>query len=107
MWVRCREVQLPREDVNDTMEDLLEDLEDFVDLRVTGEERFAGAHLSEDGADRPHVDTGGVLTTAEQDFGSSIPEGDDLQYYVRNSGQPKMMWCLPRGCMFSKAHQRL
>ena len=34
----------------ETWEDLLEDLEDLVDFRVTREERFLGAHLCEDGA---------------------------------------------------------
>jgi hypothetical protein len=42
-----------------------EDLEDLVDLRVTGEQGLAGAHFGEDAAYRPHVDTGGVLPTTE------------------------------------------
>jgi hypothetical protein len=34
---------------------ILEDLEDFVNLRVSGKERFSGAHLCEDRANRPHI----------------------------------------------------
>jgi hypothetical protein len=37
---------------------LPENLEDFVNLRVTWEERLAGAHLSKDAAHGPHIDTG-------------------------------------------------
>jgi len=55
-----------------------EDLEDFVDLGVTGEERLAGRHLGEDAADGPHVDTSGVLTTTEKDLRCAVPESDDF-----------------------------
>ena len=55
-----------------------EDLEDFVNLRVTGEQGLASGHLGEDAADGPHVDACAVLTTTEEDFGSAVPEGDDL-----------------------------
>lgn len=57
---------------------LPEDLEDLVNLRVTREQRLAGAHLSKDSSTRPHVDAGGILATAEEDLRRSIPEGDDL-----------------------------
>ena len=55
-----------------------EDLEDLVNLRVTREERLAGAHFGEDATDRPHVDACAVLTSTEENFGSAVPEGDDL-----------------------------
>lgn len=55
-----------------------EDLEDLVNLGVAGEQRLAGGHLGENAADRPHVDTGGVLATTEQNLGSAVPESDDF-----------------------------
>ena len=42
---------------------ILEDLEDFIDLGISWEERLLGAHLREDTSNRPHVHTGRVLTT--------------------------------------------
>jgi hypothetical protein len=56
-----------------------EDLEDLVDLRVTGEQGLAGAHLGEDGADGPHIDTGGVLAASKQNFGGAVPQCNDLR----------------------------
>lgn len=55
-----------------------EDLEDLINLRVTREERLASSHLSEDAANRPHVDTSRVLATTEQDLGCAVPESDDF-----------------------------
>lgn len=55
-----------------------EDLEDLVNLRITGEQGLACAHLGEDTTDRPHIDTGRVLTTAKQDLRRTIPQCDDL-----------------------------
>jgi len=55
-----------------------EDLEDLINLRVAREQRLARAHLGEDATDRPHVDTGRVLTTPQQDLRGTVPEGDDL-----------------------------
>ena len=55
-----------------------EDLEDFIDLGVAGEERLAGGHLGEDAADGPHVDTSGVLATTEKDLRCAVPESDDF-----------------------------
>lgn len=60
----------------------LEDFEDLVNFRVTGEERFAGAHLCKDSTNRPHVDASRVLTTTEEDFWCSIPKCDDLVHNV-------------------------
>jgi len=57
---------------------LLEDLKNLIDLRVAREERFLGAHLGKDAADGPHVDSGRILTSAEKNFGCTIPESDDL-----------------------------
>lgn len=45
------------------------DLEDLVDLRVTGKERFAGAHFRKDAADGPHIYACGVLLAAEENLG--------------------------------------
>ena len=56
----------------------LEDLEDLIDLRVAWEKRLSGTHFGENTADRPHVDSGGVLTTAQKDLGCTVPERDDL-----------------------------
>lgn len=56
-----------------------EDLEDFVNLRVAGEQGFACGHLGEDAANGPHVDACAVLTATEEDFGCAVPEGDDLR----------------------------
>ena len=56
----------------------LEDLEDLVDFRIAGEERFARPHLGEDGAAGPHVDTCTVLSAAEEDLGCAVPQCDDL-----------------------------
>ena len=41
-----------------------EDLEDLINLRVAGEQGLPSTHLSEDGADGPHIDTGGVLAAS-------------------------------------------
>lgn len=56
-----------------------EDLEDLINFRVAGEEWLARAHLSEDGTDGPHVDSGGVLATTKQNFRGSVPQCDDLE----------------------------
>jgi hypothetical protein len=58
--------------------DAPEDLEDLVNLRVTREERLARAHLSEDAANGPHVDAGGVLPTSQQNLWRAVPQCDDL-----------------------------
>ena len=59
-------------------QDSPEDLEDLVNLRVAGEEWLARAHLGEDRAYGPHVDSGGVLASTEQDFWRAIPQSDYL-----------------------------
>jgi hypothetical protein len=47
-------------------QDAPEDLEDLVDLRVTGEERVAlERHLGEDAPDRPHIDCCRVVPAPE------------------------------------------
>jgi hypothetical protein len=61
--------QLPRE-----KEDLPEDLEDLVDLLVTGEQWLAGVHLGKDSADGPHIDTSRILAAPKQDFRAAIHE---------------------------------
>lgn len=55
-----------------------EDPEDLINLRVTGEERLTHDHLGKDAADRPHVNARRVVTRAEEDFGSAVPESDNL-----------------------------
>ena len=52
----------------------LEDLEDFVNLGVAGEQGLPRAHLGEDAADGPHVDAGRVLSAAEEDLRGAVPE---------------------------------
>lgn len=58
---------------------LPEDVKDFSNLRVAGEKRPTGAHLSENRPDRPHIDAGAVLAGSEEDFRRPIPKADDLQ----------------------------
>lgn len=72
-----------------------EDLEDLVNLRVAREQRLAGAHLSKNAANRPHVDAGRVLAAAEQDLGRAVPQGDDLvgvcaERHAKGAGEPKI-----------------
>jgi hypothetical protein len=57
---------------------LPEDLEDLVNLRIAREQWLLGDHFGEDASHRPHVDTGGVLATSQENLGSSVPERDDL-----------------------------
>jgi hypothetical protein len=72
-----------------------EDLEDLVNLRVTGEQRLARAHLSEDTAHRPHVDASRVLSTAEQDLRRTVPQSDHLvgvcaERDTKSAGEPEV-----------------
>ena len=55
-----------------------EDLENFVNLGIAGEERVAGDHLRNDRAHRPHVNRARVLLRAEQDLRRTVPERDHL-----------------------------
>lgn len=55
-----------------------EDLKDLVNLRITREKRLARAHLGEDATNRPHIDSGRILTTTKENLGSAVPQGDDL-----------------------------
>lgn len=57
---------------------VLEDLEDLVNLGITREERLAGAHLSKDASNRPHVNTRRVLTSTQQNLWRAIPQSDNL-----------------------------
>jgi hypothetical protein len=57
---------------------LPKDLEDLIDLGVSGEERFAGAHFSKDSTARPHVDPSRVLAATEKDLRGTVPERHDL-----------------------------
>lgn len=58
--------------------DLPESLEDLINLRVSREQRLPRTHLGEDTSHRPHVDASGVLSTAKQDLGGTVPERNDL-----------------------------
>lgn len=57
---------------------LPENLEDLVNLRITWEQRLAGAHLGKYAAHRPHVYTRGVLPTTQQDLRSTVPQRHNL-----------------------------
>ncbi len=60
-----------------------------------GNNGLAGAHLSEDEANRPHIDTSGVLPGhRRQDLRCAVPQGDDLvgvgaQGHAEGTGEPK------------------
>ena len=58
--------------------DAPEDLEDLVNFRVTSEQRLARAHFSEDAANGPHINTGRVLATTEQNLRGAVPQRNDL-----------------------------
>lgn len=58
--------------------DIPEDLENFINLRVTWEKRLAGTHLCEYASNRPHIDTSRVLTSSKQDLWRSVPESDNF-----------------------------
>lgn len=77
------------------MDDVLEDLENLVNLRVTGEQGLSRAHLRKDAAHGPHVHTGRVLPAAEQDLGGAVPERHDLvgvraQRDAKGAGEAKV-----------------
>jgi hypothetical protein len=56
-----------------------EHAEQLVDFAVAGEKGAAVDHLGEDAAHGPHVDGGGVVLGAEQDFRGAVPQSDDLK----------------------------
>jgi hypothetical protein len=58
--------------------DAPEDLEDLVNLGITSEQRLARAHLGEDAADGPHINTSRVLAATEQNLRRTVPQRDDL-----------------------------
>lgn len=77
------------------MENVPEDLKDLVNLRVSREQRLACAHLGEDAADRPHVDTSRVLATTEQNLWSTVPQSNNLmsvcaQRDAKGAGETKI-----------------
>lgn len=52
-----------------------EDLEYLIYLTVTGEKWVASHnHFGKDATDRPHVNSGGVMSGPEEDFGCAIPQ---------------------------------
>lgn len=55
-----------------------EDLEDLVDLRITGEQGLASTHFGKNATDRPHVHTSRVLTTTQKNLRGTVPEGNNL-----------------------------
>ena len=58
--------------------DLLEYLEYFVNLGIARKQWFAGAHFCKDSPHRPYVYARGVLPSAEQNLGSSVPQRNNL-----------------------------
>jgi hypothetical protein len=56
-----------------------EDLENLINLRITREQRLFHGHFRENTSNTPHVDSGRVMSGTKQDFGCTIPEGDDLE----------------------------
>lgn len=58
--------------------DLPEDLEDFVNLRVTGEERLACAHFGENSTHRPHINASRVLASTQENLGGTVPQCHNL-----------------------------
>ncbi len=56
-----------------------ENPEDLVNLGITREQRLPHRHLCKDTSHGPHVDRSAVVSRTKEDFGSSIPESDDLQ----------------------------
>ncbi|KAH3668729.1 hypothetical protein OGAPHI_002483 [Ogataea philodendri] len=55
-----------------------EDLEDLVDLRVSGKQRLAVGHLCKNASNRPHIHACRVLFTTKQDLWTSVPQSDNL-----------------------------
>lgn len=55
------------------------DFEQLVDFGVAWEEWMLCGELGKDAANGPHVDGGRVVFAAKEDFGGTVPEGDDLQ----------------------------
>lgn len=56
----------------------LEYSKDLIDFRLPFKQRFFGYHFGEDAANSPNIDGSGVLGRPQQNFRSSIPEGDDF-----------------------------
>tara|TARA_B110000305_G_C19291655_1_gene564503 strand:+ start:249 stop:542 length:294 start_codon:yes stop_codon:yes gene_type:complete len=54
------------------------DLEDLIDLGVTGEKRFLLRHFSENAAHAPHVNTKRVVLCGKENFRAPVPESDNL-----------------------------
>jgi hypothetical protein len=67
-----------RPDVLPGRAEQLEDVEELLELGVAGEERLLPRELGEDAPDGPDVHRGGVVRAAQQNFGSSVPQRDDL-----------------------------
>ena len=57
---------------------LPENLENLINFRVTGEERLARAHFGENSTNRPHINTGRVLASTQENLGGAVPQCDDL-----------------------------
>jgi hypothetical protein len=59
---------------------LPENLEYLIDLGVARKQRCSFAdHLRKDAADRPHVDSRGIVARAKKDFWCSVPQRHHLQ----------------------------
>lgn len=56
----------------------LEDVKELLELAVAGEESLFSCKLCEDASDTPHINSRSIVGCAEEDFRSSVPEGDNL-----------------------------
>ena len=55
-----------------------EDAEQLINLRIAVEDGTFVGHLGEDAADRPDIDRHTVALRAEENFGSAVPQSDNL-----------------------------
>ena len=56
-----------------------ENVEERVDIRVTGKERIVCGHLAEHASHRPHVDLAPICFGAKKELWAAIPPRQDLQ----------------------------
>lgn len=57
-----------------------DDLYELVDTGLTWEDRLAQHEFSDDAADRPDIDTGGVIRIAKDELRRAIVAGADVTY---------------------------
>ena len=59
-----------------------EDAEKLINLAISGEEGVLSQHLSKDAAQAPNIDGSRVVASAKQNFGGTVPQGDDLHVLI-------------------------